>query len=76
MQPYRQWLTHTLHVKEYKVRDFPSGPEAKTLHSQCMGPGFDPWSGNLIPYAATKSSHAATKTQCSQIKKKKIIKSG
>ena len=22
------------------------GPIAKTPHSQCRGPGFDPWSGN------------------------------
>ena len=34
---------------------------AKTSHFQCRGPGFDPWSGNLIPYAATKSSPAKTK---------------
>ena len=26
--------------------DFPGGPVIKTLCSQCMGPGFDPWSGN------------------------------
>ena len=24
--------------------DFSGGPVAKTLSSQCMGPGFDPWS--------------------------------
>ena len=39
---------------------------AKTLHLQSMGPRFDPWSGNEIP-------HAATKTQCSQIKQIKDI---
>jgi len=27
-------------------RDFPGGPVAKNLSSQCRGPGFDPWSGN------------------------------
>ena len=27
-------------------RDFPDGPVAKTLCSQCRGPGFNPWSGN------------------------------
>ena len=33
--------------KEYKnYRDFPGGPVAKTPHSQCRGPGFNPWSGN------------------------------
>ena len=26
-------------------RDFPGGPVAKTLCSQCKGPGFNPWSG-------------------------------
>ena len=29
-----------------KIRDFPGGPVAKTLHSQYRGPGFDLWSGN------------------------------
>ena len=28
---------------------------AKTPSSQSRGPGFDPWSGNYIPYAATES---------------------
>ena len=45
-----------------KERDFPGGPVANTRCSQCRGPGFDPWSGNQIP-------HAATKIQSSQIKK-------
>ena len=31
--------------------DFPGGPGGKTLHSQCRGPGFNPWSGNYIPHA-------------------------
>ena len=26
--------------------DFPGGPVAKTLCSQCRGTRFDPWSGN------------------------------
>ena len=26
--------------------DFPSGPVAKTLRSQCKEPGLDPWSEN------------------------------
>ena len=41
--------------------DFPGGPMAKTVNSQCRGPGFDPWSGNQIPHATTKGSHAAVK---------------
>ena len=35
-------------------RNLPGGPVAKPLHSQCRGPGFDPWSGNWIPRDATK----------------------
>ena len=35
--------------------DFPGGSAAKALHSQYRGPGFDPWSGNKIPHATTKS---------------------
>ena len=33
------------HKKERKG-DFPGGPAAGTLSSQCRGPGFNPWSGN------------------------------
>ena len=43
--------------------DFPHGPVAKLPSSQCKGPRFNPWSGNWIPHATTKSSHAITKTQ-------------
>ena len=39
--------------------DFPSGPRTKTPCFQSRGPGFDSWSGNYIPYSATK-------TWCSQ----------
>ena len=39
----------------------PGGPVAKTPSPQCRGPRFEPWSGNLIPQAATMSLHAATK---------------
>ena len=28
------------------LRDFCGGSVAKTPKCQCMGPGFDPWSGN------------------------------
>ena len=47
--------------------DFPSVPVAKTLHSQCRGPGFDPWSGNLIPHAANKSYAAAKRSFMPQL---------
>ena len=36
--------------------DFPSGPVGKTLLSQFRGPGFNPWSGNKVPYDAIKGS--------------------
>ena len=52
-------------------RDFPGGAVAKTLNSQCRGPGFHPWSGNQIPYATTKSSHVATKSVHAATEKKK-----
>ena len=42
----------------------PGDPVVKTLHSQCRGPGFDPWSGNWILHDAAKSPHAATKRSC------------
>ena len=58
-------------------------PVAKTLSSQCRGPGFEPWSGNYIPHASTKSrmpllkiSLTATKTQCSQTNKHKKKRMG
>ena len=55
------------------VRDFPGGSMAKILHSQCRGPGLNPWSGNWIPRAATKDSIFWNKDrkimQCSQINK-------
>ena len=36
-------------IYEYFSRDFPGGPVAKILCSQCKGPRFDPESGNEIP---------------------------
>ena len=45
--------------------NFPGGSVVKTPCSQCRGPGFDPCSGNWIPHATTKSSHATAKdTTC------------
>ena len=42
------WNLKKIYTKEliYKTGEFPGGPVVKTLHSQCRGPGFDPWSGN------------------------------
>ena len=46
----------TGHIAINKMsRDFPGGPEVKTLNSQCRGLKFDPWSGTQILYAAAKS---------------------
>ena len=33
--------------------DFLNGPVAKTLHSQCREPEFEPWSGNWLSHVAT-----------------------
>ena len=32
--------------------ELPGGPVAKTLRSQCRGPGFDPWT---IPHVTTEN---------------------
>ena len=44
------WFIYTMEyysvIKKERNSDFPSGPVAKTLHTQCRGPGFDPWLGN------------------------------
>ena len=44
-----------------RVGDFPGGPVAKTPGSQCRGPRFNPWLGNWIPHATTKSLHPTAK---------------
>ena len=36
--------------------DLLGGLVAKTPYSQCRGPRFDPWSGNQIPHATTKTN--------------------
>ena len=52
------------------IKDFPSGPAAKTLHSQCRRSGLTPVQGTKF------MSHAATKTQHSQIKNLFLNKEG
>ena len=47
LNPRSWWNQKTSRVSE--LWDFPDGPVAKTLHSQCRGHGFDPWSGKLDP---------------------------
>ena len=49
-------------IKRVQIRNFPGITVAKTLSSPRKAPGFDLWSGNLIP-------HATTKIWCSQINK-------
>ena len=51
----------TIQVQEISVHDFPGDSVAETLCSQCRGPGFEPWSGNQMPHATTKGSHATIK---------------
>ena len=53
--------------------DFPGGPAAKTLCSQCRRPAFNRSSGSWIPRGFTsgnyRSTRPATKTRCSHINK-------
>ena len=39
------WDIHDLETKKLENRDFPGSLVAKTLHSQCRGPGAHPWLG-------------------------------
>ena len=48
---------HHLLSRLYR-RDFPGGPVAKALCSQCRGPRFNPWSGNQIRVLQLKSGTA------------------
>ena len=42
-------------------------PGVKTLHSQCRGPGFSPWSGSYkIPHATRHSQKKKKKTLVTQ----------
>ena len=69
------YLQREANIKQI-FSDFSGSPMAKIPCSQCRGLEFDPWSGNKIPQAMTKSSDAATKdpVSCSedlaQLKKK------
>ena len=53
-----------LQIKKVYPRELPWWSSGSVLPMQ--GSRFHPWSGNQIPHTATKSSHAATKYQCSQ----------
>ena len=52
-------LSHFTAKKEPNPMDFPGGPVAKTLCSQCRGPGFTLWLESYIPHATTKDPMCA-----------------
>ena len=41
---WTDWVAWTRVLSTYSLRDFPCGPVAKTLNSECRGRGFNPWS--------------------------------
>ena len=53
-----QYITIKVLSCEQNSKGFPGGPVAKTPHSQCSGPRFDPWLGNKVPHATTKTQHS------------------
>ena len=57
----------------YLFRDFPQGLVAMTPRSRCRVPRSKPWSGNWIPHAAAKSSHATTKAPSMAQQRSKIL---
>ena len=64
----KQPVVHTPHNKDLPHPkchswNFSSGPVAKTPSSQCREPKFKPQPRNQIPYASTKSLHAAMKME-------------
>ena len=64
---------------ELRQRDFPAGLVAKTPHSQCREPGFQPRSGNQTPPAiTTKIPHAQLRPGAAEtdtyLKKEKELK--
>ena len=46
------------------MQDFLGGPVAKTPHSQCRGTWFNPWSGNQILYATTRTQFSPVTQSC------------
>ena len=56
-------ISHSTKGRDLKgsPRDLPSSPGAKTPCSQCRASEFNPWSGNWILHAATKSWDATAK---------------
>ena len=40
------YIPREMFTEKYIHGDFPGGPVAKTLYSQCRGPGFNSWAEN------------------------------
>ena len=55
-------------------RDFPGGPVAEALCSQCRNLEVIPWSGDKILHATTNTEDPHAKTWCAQISKQINIK--
>ena len=49
LEDYSEDFDFNFMLRVRKLRDFPGDPLAKTPCSQCMRPGFDPWSRELDP---------------------------
>ena len=52
--PHNEKFAETSFLKDSPLGDFHHGPVAKTPSYQCSRPGFDSWSGNYSPHAATE----------------------
>ena len=63
-EAFSAWVgcTEKLPFKKICARDFPGGPVAKTLHSQCREPRLNPGQGTR-PHMPQLSSHATTKIE-------------
>ena len=54
----------------------PGDPVAQAPHSQCRGPQFDPWLGNYIPHATTKTQDSQINNQLKYMYKKIMHRKG
>ena len=54
------WIIHNI---KNDLRDYPGSPVAKTPSFQGRRLGFNSWSGNEIPQAATKTRHSQISKQ-------------
>ena len=44
-------------MQDTMMKDFPGGPDVEMPCFQCRGPGFDSWSGTVVPYAASAAKN-------------------